>query len=160
MGLLPVMAMLDLQPRTPATPSPGVAADARSSAGRREDQPRILIVEDDFLVASEIEAALSDAGFAVAGVATTATQAVNLAKTERPTLIVMDIRLAGSGDGIDAALEIYRSTGIRCIFATAYVEPALRGRAAAAAPLGWLSKPYTSEALMTMIHNSLNRPKQ
>lgn len=79
----------------------------------------ILIVEDDFLIAMEAENALADAGFRVSGVAATAEQALALAKKERPSVVVMDIRLAGARDGIDAAGDLYRELGLRCLFATA-----------------------------------------
>ena len=94
------------------------------------------------------------------GIAASAAEAARLAQAERPTLIVMDIRLAGERDGIDAAHEIYRSTGIRCIFATAYTEPGLQERARAAEPLGWLAKPYEVEGLIATIRAALNRLKQ
>jgi DNA-binding NarL/FixJ family response regulator len=113
--------------------------------------PRILIVEDDYLVAMEAEAALAEAGFEAAGIANSADEAVKLAKIERPTLVVMDIRLIGKRDGIDAALQILDETGVRCIFATAHHTMATRTRAAPTEPLGWLPKPYTMEDLIDMI---------
>jgi DNA-binding NarL/FixJ family response regulator len=120
----------------------------------------VLIVEDEYLVATEIEAGLSESGFDVAGIATTAAEAIRLAQAEHPTLIVMDIRLADGRDGIEAAREIYQTTGIRCVFATAYTEPAMRERAEAAAPLGWLAKPYAIEGLIATVRAALDRLKQ
>ncbi|MBV8511599.1 MAG: response regulator [Xanthobacteraceae bacterium] len=115
----------------------------------------ILIVEDDFLVSMEIEAALADAGFEIAGVAVSAEEAVELALEKVPILVIMDIRLAGKRDGVDAALELFRKQGIRCIFATAYHDPATRGRAEPAAPLAWLPKPYTMLSLVDTIRRAL-----
>jgi CheY-like chemotaxis protein len=132
----------------------------RRSAQRSPQAPRILVVEDEYLVATEIEAGLSENGFDVVGVAASATAAVRLATAERPALIVMDVRLAGERDGIEAAREIYRTTGIRCIFATAYTEPRMQERAREAAPLGWLAKPYEIEGLIVMIRAALNQLKQ
>jgi two-component system, response regulator PdtaR len=125
-----------------------------------QSAPRILIVEDEYLVAAELETSLAEAGFAVIGIAATAADAIRLARAEHPTLIVMDIRLAGRRDGITAAIEIYRETGIRCIFATAYAEPQMRQRAAAVAPLGWLAKPYQAEALIALIRDALRELRQ
>jgi DNA-binding NarL/FixJ family response regulator len=116
---------------------------------------KILIVEDDFLAASEMEAVLMDAGFAIAGIANRAEEAVRLAKSEAPHLTIMDIRLVGRRDGVDAALEIFRETGIRCIFATAHHDPQMRSRAQAAAPLGWLPKPYAPHALIATVKQAL-----
>jgi two-component system, response regulator PdtaR len=115
----------------------------------------ILIVEDDFLVSMEIEAALAEAGFEIAGVAVSAEEAVELALEKVPLLVIMDIRLAGKRDGVDAALELFRKQGIRCIFATAYHDPATRGRAEPAAPLAWLPKPYTMSSLVETIRRAL-----
>ena len=126
-----------------------------SSAGTSEIAPRVLVVEDDYLVALQAEAALSDAGFEVVGVAVSAEEAVTLAATRQPAVAIMDIRLAGTRDGIDAALEIFRRSGIRSIFATAHNDPHTRARAAPAQPLGWLPKPYTSESLVEIARRAL-----
>lgn len=124
-------------------------------AARPGDQPGILLVEDDYLVASEMEAGLRDAGLNVVGVAATAADAVRLTLAEKPVLAIMDIRLAGVRDGIDAALEIFRTTGVRCIFATAHNDPQTRARAEPAAPLGWIAKPYSVEALIALTRRAL-----
>jgi two-component system, response regulator PdtaR len=115
----------------------------------------ILIVEDDLLVASQIETSLTDAGFQVAGIASTGKEALQLAHAQSPTLAVMDIRLAGDLDGIDTALELFRSHGIRCIFATAYSDQEAQRRAAPAAPLGWLQKPYTMASLTAKVREAI-----
>jgi two-component system, response regulator PdtaR len=125
--------------------------DERPAERKPTEAHRVLIVEDDYLVAMEAEVALVEAGFEAAGIANSAEEAVRLAKSERPTLVVMDIRLIGKRDGIDAALEIFQETGVRCIFATAHHTLATRTRAAPTAPLGWLPKPYSMEDLIDMI---------
>jgi two-component system, response regulator PdtaR len=129
-----------------------VAPDDRAGSGMQAGKKdRILIVEDDLLVASEIEATLRDAGFEIAGVATTGREALQLAQAKHPTLAVMDIRIAGDRDGIDTALELFRSYGVRSIFASAHSDPDSRLRAESAAPLGWLQKPYTMPSLTAMV---------
>jgi DNA-binding NarL/FixJ family response regulator len=120
-------------------------------------KPRILLVEDDYLVGMEIEAGLRDAGCEVIGVAVTAEQAVMLAEAGRPRLVVMDIRLAGDRDGIDAALEIHRRLGIRSLFASAHGDEDVRARATAAEPLGWIGKPYRVPALVRAVKDALGR---
>ena len=67
----------------------------------------------------------------------------------------MDIRLVGKRDGIDAALELYRELGIRCIFASAHVDETTRMKATAAAPLGWIAKPYDVRMLVERIRQAL-----
>jgi len=88
----------------------------------------VLIVEDDFLIAMQTESALTDAGITVVGVASTAEEAVLLARQNKPVLAVMDIRLAGQRDGIEAAGDLFRELGVRCIFATGMMING-RGRA-------------------------------
>jgi two-component system, response regulator PdtaR len=129
--------------------------DERPAERKATEAHRVLIVEDDYLVAMEAEVALVEAGFEAAGIANSAEEAVRLAKSERPTLVVMDIRLIGKRDGIDAALEIFQETGVRCIFATAHHTLATRTRAAPTAPLGWLPKPYSMEDLIDTIKSAV-----
>jgi len=130
--------------------------NALGSDNRTAEPPRVLVVEDDFLVATEVETALTEAGFHVAGLAVTAEEAIALAVSEHPALVVMDVRLIGKRDGIDVAIELFRDHGIRCVFATAHCDPEARKRAAPADPLGWLQKPYTMASLIEMIGNSLS----
>ena len=131
--------------------------DSRSSAGapKTEAEAPILVVEDDFLVALQVEAALTDAGFALVGTATSGEEAIQMAAAARPAVVLMDIRLAGEMDGVDAALALFRDHGIRCIFATAHHDSEVRRRAAAAEPLGWLQKPYTMPAMVTALRHAL-----
>jgi DNA-binding NarL/FixJ family response regulator len=118
---------------------------------------KVMIVEDDYLIAMQSEEALSAAGFEVIGPATTAEEAVSMAIKDRPALVVMDIRLAGKRDGIDAAREIFQVLGIRCIFATAHDDAGTRERAAPYAPYGWLSKPYTMASLIKLVSDLLEK---
>jgi two-component system, response regulator PdtaR len=125
--------------------------DGPDAASQAPGRTRILIVEDDFLIALQSEIALTEAGFDVVGTATTAEEAIALARGRRPFLAVMDIRLASERDGIDAAGELFRELDIRCIFATAHDDPLTRARAEPYAPLGWLAKPYSMASLVAMI---------
>lgn len=132
-------------------PPPARARQARDGDKRHATPLRVLIVEDDYLAASDAEAGLIEAGFEVVGIAASAEEAVRLAKAERPNVTVMDIRLAGQRDGVDAAIELYRDLGLRSIFATAHHDQHIKARAQPAAPLGWLPKPYTTDALVTSV---------
>lgn len=123
----------------------------------------ILVVEDDFLIAMQMETTLRDAGFDVVGTAATADDAISLARETRPALAVMDIRLASERDGIDAARQLFSEFNIRCIFATAHDDVHTHARAEPFAPLGWLAKPYTPASLVELVAKALatmNRPKQ
>ncbi|MFL5260696.1 MAG: response regulator [Hyphomicrobiales bacterium] len=124
-------------------------------AAQAGDRPvRILIVEDDFLVALQAESALIEAGFEIAGIASKAEEALELAASQNPTLVLMDIRLAGKRDGVDAALDLFRTHGLRSIFATAHSDREAQNRAEAASPLGWLQKPYTMASLLELVRNA------
>jgi CheY-like chemotaxis protein len=125
-----------------------VRAQAGQEGGSAADaaRGRVLIVEDEYFVALDAEEALTSAGYEVCGIATSAEEA--LAEAERPELVLMDIRLLGPRDGIEAAAEIRQRLGLRSLFATAHSDSATRARAeAAASPLGWLIKPYSREQL-------------
>jgi CheY-like chemotaxis protein len=125
------------------------AAPAHSASA--ETRPRILIVEDDFLVGMEAEDGLAGAGYEIAGIAASAEEAVMLAERERPLLVVMDIRLAGDRDGVDAAIEIRRRLGIASLFASAHADLATRERAIPAEPMGWVVKPYRIATLVEAV---------
>lgn len=148
--------------------SPVTVAAIQSNPARRFARPdnestersaqapvTILVVEDDFLVSLQVEAALTDAGFDLAGAVASAEDAIRLVESARPTLVLMDIRLAGKMDGVDAALALFRQHGVRCIFATAHHDLEVRRRAAPAEPLGWLQKPYTMPAMVDAVRQGL-----
>ena len=128
------------------------------TAGQADAGSGILIVEDDFLIAMQAEIALVDAGFEVVGVAAAADEALALARERRPAIAVMDIRVAGPRDGIDAAGDLFRALGVRSVFATAHDDQLTRARAEPFAPLGWLTKPYTMASLINVIRAALSNP--
>jgi CheY-like chemotaxis protein len=108
---------------------------------------RILIVEDEFFISLHTKGLLQALGHVVVAVAVSADQAVSLAGREQPDVVLMDIRLAGLRDGIDAAEDIRRRFGIGSIFVTANTDPQTRQRAEAIRPLGILEKPLTEQRL-------------
>jgi DNA-binding NarL/FixJ family response regulator len=134
---------------------PTGASSQRGVQGKRSTAERILIVEDDYFVAIELEHQLREAGYEVVGVASTAEQAIEIGAAESPALAIMDVRLAGSRDGIDAAIELSSKFGIRSIFATAHGDSETRRRAQQANPLGWLTKPYSASALLASVKAAL-----
>jgi DNA-binding NarL/FixJ family response regulator len=145
--------------RNSVPPAKSFVAPARDDGhvvdARQDRAPKILVVEDDFLVATEVEVALRIAGFVVTGVAASADEAVALAQSTTPDLAIVDIRLYGKRDGVDAALIMFRDYAVRCIFATAHADAIVRERAAPAAPLGWLQKPYTMPLLIDTVRHAL-----
>jgi CheY-like chemotaxis protein len=109
--------------------------------GTAPNQLRILIVEDEAFVRLDLEHALASAGYVVVGSAVSADNAVSKAEQERPDLVLMDIRLVGERDGIDAALEIRERFDIPSLFVTAFASDAMRERAAPGKPVGFFQKP-------------------
>lgn len=121
---------------------------------------RILIVEDEFLIAMVAEDELTDAGHEVVGIATTYDAALRLAEDHRPDLAILDVRLASLRDGIDVALDLRLRFAIPAILATGSHDEENLRRAAPARPLGWLTKPYTPEALLDAVEAASDECRQ
>lgn len=121
------------------------------------DPNKVLLVEDEFLIAMTAEDVLCEAGLDVVGVATTYDEAVALSESMRPDLVLMDIRLASARDGIEAAIEIKQQLGIPSVFTSANHDEETVLRAAPAEPVGWLPKPYTPEALVQVARAELKK---
>ena len=142
------------QPRRFAPPVQ--APDDRRGRGEAATPHQVLIVEDEFFVALDLETTLQKAGFEVVGVANNAADAVRLAEAHRPTVIIMDVRLSGERDGVDAAIEIFERFGIRSVFASAHHDPGTMARATRANAAGWLAKPYSSESLLAAVEAAID----
>jgi CheY-like chemotaxis protein len=134
------------------------APERARGADAQANPARVLVVEDDYFVSMEIEAILEDLGCDVVATSATAEEAISIAERERPDLILMDIRLAGRMDGIEAATRIHEEWGIRSLFVTAHSDPGTFARGEAANPLGWVAKPFTTHQLTAAITASLQRP--
>lgn len=116
---------------------------------------RILVVEDDHLLATFLCEALVLFGYEPVGPVATQREAVRLAVETRPDLVVMDVRLA-EGNGIAAAIEIRERTGIRSVFATTNVDTPTKARAKAACPAGWVGKPYAEDDIAEALAAALS----
>ena len=108
---------------------------------------RVLVVEDEFFISLHIKELVETIGHTVVAIAVSAEEAVAIASTERPDVVLMDIRLIGPRDGIEAADEIRRRFGISSIFVTANTDPDTRRRAQAVQPVAFLEKPLTEHRL-------------
>jgi DNA-binding NarL/FixJ family response regulator len=109
---------------------------------------RILVVEDEPLVAEAISEALDDAGHQVVGIAQDAASALQRATEAVPDLVLMDIRLAGDGDGIDTALKIQADRPVPVVFISAHHDRQTCERAAAVQPALFLPKPFSPQQLL------------
>ena len=146
-----------LAPRRPPFADPSSESREREADADKRTAARILIVEDDWFAGTDMEAALQDAGYDVPQLVTSADEAVAAADDCEPDLVIMDVRLVGERDGVDAALEIARRFGIRSLFVSAFVDPELRTRAEPARPVGWLAKPISGEHLVAAVRNAFGR---
>jgi two-component system, cell cycle sensor histidine kinase and response regulator CckA len=115
----------------------------------------ILIVEDDRVVARDIQQQIRRLGYTIAGTAATGEDAVQVALDTSPSLVLMDIRLAGDIDGIEAARKIKARNRVPIIFLTAYADDETVRRAASAEPFGYLLKPFEENQLRTAIEIAL-----
>lgn len=115
----------------------------------------MLIVEDEGLVARDIENMAERAGYEVCGVATTGEQALDLAATLKPDLALVDIILRGSVDGIEAAKKLWEEMDIPSIYVTAYADEFTLLRAKETTPFGYILKPFDERELRVNIEMAL-----
>ncbi|MDB5656711.1 MAG: hybrid sensor histidine kinase/response regulator, partial [Tardiphaga sp.] len=118
---------------------------------------RIMVVEDDRIVARDLREQLGRIGHSVVAVAHSGEVAVELALAERPDLVLMDIRLDGGMDGIDAAQLIRAQCQIPVVFLTAYADDDTVRRASRAEPFGYLLKPFEDLHLRSVIAMALHK---
>ena len=108
---------------------------------------KVLIVEDDFIVRAHIKNIVERLGYEVCGLAGSADEAVKLANDTRPDAILMDVRLGGRRDGVDAANEIFEARATPIIYVTGSNEPQTLERIETDHPSGILIKPVASEQI-------------
>ena len=115
----------------------------------------ILVVEDDRIVARDIRQQLEAMGHVVSGLTADGTEAVALASTSKADVVLMDIRLAGPVDGIQAAQAIREQCDVPVIFLTAYADDETIRRANLTEPFGYLLKPFETTQLRTVVEMAL-----
>lgn len=119
------------------------------------DKIRILIVEDEGLIARDIEDMVRNAGYEVSAVVGTGEDAIEKAETTHPDLILMDIILRGEMDGVEAAEKIRKRFNIPVIYLTAHTDENTLQRAKLTEPLGYTLKPVEQKELMTVMEMAL-----
>ena len=120
---------------------------------------KILIVEDEALIASYIEEVLGESGFEVAGIAASGPEALSLAAEAAPALALVDIRLTGPIDGIELACMLRQKYGLPSIFLSGLVDGETARRAETAQPLGFLPKPFLPSQVFKAIDRALGALK-
>ncbi len=119
----------------------------------RQTRTRVMIIEDEPLIAMDLEQIVRDLGHDVTGVAVTRDEAVALAMEDRPGLVLADIQLADDSSGIDAVKDILAQFSVPVIFITAFPERLLTGERPE--PTFLITKPFQRETVKTTISQAL-----
>ena len=139
---------------SPSTLSPTFFAQTPDAM---QDPVRVLVVEDEVIVAMELQHHLERLGYDVLDAVTTGEAAVEQARALRPDLVLMDVRLEGELDGIEAAERIRARQPLPVIFLTAFGDEATLERAKATAPYGYVLKPFDEQGLFATIEVALHQ---
>jgi two-component system, response regulator PdtaR len=118
---------------------------------------RILIVEDEPIVAMELRETLTKAGYFVVGSVESADDVLSMVQATLPDLVIMDIRLKSFIDGVDVVKRIRLFSDMPIIFTTAYSTDDIRKRADATHPDAFLVKPVAEEDLLNAVKAALER---
>jgi CheY-like chemotaxis protein len=119
--------------------------------------PRALIVEDEILIAEELRERLSRLGFSVIAAVDSAEEGIAIATRECPDLVLMDIRLRGEKDGVQAAQEIRQQVDVPIVSLTAYSDRLTVDRAQATEHDAYILKPFHRSELQTTIEVAMQR---
>jgi two-component system, response regulator PdtaR len=117
-----------------------------------KDMIRILIVEDEVIIAMRFEVFFIRRGYKVIKTVATGEEAVKIATEEKPDVVLMDINLRGLMSGIEAATKIYENLNIPIIFMTGYSDENLREEASKVNPLGYFMKPINMYEVISAIN--------
>jgi len=120
-------------------------------------EAKILVVEDEALVALHLEQRLQMLGHSVVGTAFSGTDALEQTAAHLPDLVLMDINLGRGISGIEAAQQINRILDIPVVFVTAHSDDAILQKANAAGPYGYVLKPFEDSALRVTIEIALSK---
>ena len=115
----------------------------------------VLVVDDEFLIAQGLCMQLETMGLEVCGTAVSADEAISEAQAHRPRLVLMDVRLFGEKDGVDAALAINETVGSKMIFITGSNEPSTMARIQEDHPSAVLIKPISDRQLRVAVEQAM-----
>jgi DNA-binding LytR/AlgR family response regulator len=115
----------------------------------------ILVVEDESIVSKDIQHSLKKLGYHVVGAAATGEKALELVRSERPDIVLMDIMLKGDMNGIETAEIIRNELAIPVVFLTAYADESTLAKAKVTEPYGYIIKPFKEIDLHTSIEMAI-----
>ncbi|WP_292465791.1 response regulator [Methanolobus sp.] len=116
---------------------------------------KILVVEDESIIALNIKKKLKSFGYTVPAIVSTAEEAIKMTEITFPDLILMDVMLKGDMDGVQAIEEIRKKFDIPVIYLTAYSDDEVLERAKLTQPYGYIVKPFKANDLRTNIEIAL-----
>jgi CheY-like chemotaxis protein len=131
-----------------------------SMASTPDQPPRILIVEDERIVAADLQETLNSWGYDAYAIAATGAEALDIARSTRPDIALTDIRIAGKVDGIEVAAQLRQELDTAVIFVTALADDATFQRAKHSEPYAYLVKPVSSVALKAAIELTARRQRR
>ncbi|OLP17778.1 hybrid sensor histidine kinase/response regulator [Leptolyngbya sp. 'hensonii'] len=134
-----------------------IVIQAPSSDSRSPKVARILIVEDERIIALNLRESLEALGYEVPGIVASAEQAILMAGDLQPDLVLMDIQLKKQMDGIQAADQIWNSLQIPVIYVTGHSDQSTLDRAKSTVPFGYILKPIREKELYVAIETALKR---
>ena len=120
-------------------------------------EKRILIVEDERIVAEDLKRLLIRMGYAVTAIAASGEEAIRSVTTDRPDLVLMDIRIQGPQDGIEVAEHLYAEYDVPVSYLTAFADAPTLDRAKATMPFGYILKPFETRSLQVVIELAIHR---
>lgn len=118
---------------------------------------KILVIEDESIIASDIKACLENSGYTVPAVIAYGEQAIEKVTEHHPDLVLIDIMLKGDMNGIEAAQEIINCFKIPVVYLTAYSDQNILRRAKNTQPFGYIIKPFKENQLISTIEIALNK---
>ncbi len=118
---------------------------------------RILIVEDERIVAEDLKSFLTKMGYAVTGIAASGEETIRNVELQRPDLVLMDIRIQGPQDGIEVAEHLYAEYNVPVSYLTAFADAPTLDRAKVTMPFGYILKPFETQSLQAVIELALHR---
>jgi len=122
-------------------------------------QTKVMIVEDERIVAEDIQSNLKNLGYSVSSIVSSGNKAIEDAEKYHPDIVLMDIVLKGEMDGIEAAEQIRIRFNIPVIYLTAYSDEEMLERAKITEPFGYIIKPFNDKELHTSIEIALYKYK-
>ncbi len=122
-----------------------------------KDRKRVLLVDDEEIILADLAHTLCKQGYEIAGTAASGREAIEAAAVNKPDLVLMDVRLQGNTDGVEAARQIRQTSDVPILFVTAHARVLALEMAELPGRYGWIAKPFSPSQLRETIESILHR---